>query len=492
MLRYIDLFAGCGGLSLGLERAGFELLLSIEKSDMAAETFYHNFIQPISAPSEWQNYLQFTLSKQVKSKLAVNTVKAVLEDIHSVDYLVNQPVDLVAGGPPCQGFSLAGRRIPGDARNELPWHFLAFVALTKPKAVIMENVLGINRNYKKFNEDAPFDQLRKALQGEFDLEQAIAEGNVDLNLPKGLSWNLEYEVQPVELNAMHFGVPQHRPRALLIALRRDIAEQHSFAGTDVAWKSEYGKHGDSEIPYVVPKPQTYDGQVLTVGDALIDIDDDGYVTSSNDYKDEWSYAYEMRTETDWIPPQFRGMREAPNSLPNHNLRRHSERIVERFRLYQYFHTAGISPNTINIPASSNGNKSAVRDELFERLENAPLPAISSDEEVIANSIDELIDKIIELKTKKHSQRALDWNKPSPTVMSLADDYVHPRIPRTLTVREMARFQSFPDTFEFRSKETTGSHRRRIEVPQYTQVGNAVPPKLAYSLGQHLRNLLINL
>ena len=59
----------------------------------------------------------------------------------------------------------------------------------------------------------------------------------------------------------------------------------------------------------------------------------------------------------------------------------------------------------------------------------------------------------------------------------------------MTVRELARFQSFPDWFEFRSKETTGGRRRKFEVPQYTQVGNAVPPLMAQAIGELLVKLL---
>jgi DNA (cytosine-5)-methyltransferase 1 len=77
------------------------------------------------------------------------------------------------------------------------------------------------------------------------------------------------------------------------------------------------------------------------------------------------------------------------------------------------------------------------------------------------------------------------NEPSPTVVTLPDDYVHPDEPRIMTVRELARLQSFPDWFEFRSKETTGSHRRKVEVPQYSQVGNAVPPLMAEAIGELL-------
>jgi DNA (cytosine-5)-methyltransferase 1 len=68
---------------------------------------------------------------------------------------------------------------------------------------------------------------------------------------------------------------------------------------------------------------------------------------------------------------------------------------------------------------------------------------------------------------------------------LPDDYIHFDEPRTLTVREMARIQSFPDSFVFYGKETTGAHRRRVEVPQYTQVGNAVPPLMAKAVAAHI-------
>jgi DNA (cytosine-5)-methyltransferase 1 len=94
-----------------------------------------------------------------------------------------------------------------------------------------------------------------------------------------------------------------------------------------------------------------------------------------------------------------------------------------------------------------------------------------------------------LGTRKHSQKVVDKNKPAPTVVTLPDDYVHPTEPRVMTVRELARFQSFPDWFEFRSKETTGGRRRKFEVPQYTQVGNAVPPLMAQAIGELLVKLL---
>src|SRR5690606_38859465 len=73
--------------------------------------------------------------------------------------------------------------------------------------------------------------------------------------------------------------------------------------------------------------------------------------------------------------------------------------------------------------------------------------------------------------------------PAPTLTTLPDDILHYSDPRILTVRECARLQSFPDWFQFRGKYTTGSDRRKVECPRYTQVGNAVPPLLAQAIGQ---------
>jgi DNA (cytosine-5)-methyltransferase 1 len=105
------------------------------------------------------------------------------------------------------------------------------------------------------------------------------------------------------------------------------------------------------------------------------------------------------------------------------------------------------------------------------------------------------------ETKKFAQRVLPprWHvEPTITATSLPDDYVHYRQPRTLTVREWARVQMFPDWYQFRGKRTTGGLRRAgnpregifdREVPKYTQIGNAVPVKLAKEVGRHLAKIL---
>lgn len=454
MYKSIDLFAGCGGLTLGLHRAGFKNLLGIEKSPMASETYFHNFVRRLK-DGEWAQFLSdnTTPADQAEHGIVVGEIASVLEDKALLERLRVQNVDLVAGGPPCQGFSLAGRRNPEDVRNQLPWQFLEFVDATDPKAVVIENVSGMTQAFKKHGKPSPFMELRDAL----------------IETGRG------YVVQAVHLNAMHFGVPQHRPRVMLIGVREDIAGLAGIQSQDNIWRSEYD-HVPSVLfakrPDLAPRATEFGEDILSVADAISDLSDKGYRKLSNLSQ----FADDMRTEQ--VPVETTSVK----AVSNHRLRKHADHIATRFRLYQYFRDNGISGKILGIPKDDTLTDAGKRTLIAEELGKVKFPIRGGDKTVIAKTQDELLDIIMSLGTKKHSQRPLSWTSPSPTIVSLPDDYVHPDRPRTMTVREMARFQSFPDSFEFRSKETTGSHRRRFEVPQYTQVGNAVPPRLGQAVG----------
>ncbi len=185
--------------------------------------------------------------------------------------------------------------------------------------------------------------------------------------------------------------------------------------------------------------------------------------------------------------------------PNHTLRRHNPTVTLRFKLHVALASHGIKGNFFGIGKrfenDLEGGLRAVVVALRSQGVELPLrmpggePILAPDGEDVGASIRSLAFTVLDLATKKHSQRALIADSPSPTVLSLPDDLVHYGKPRTLTVREMARLQSFPDSFVFYGKETTGADRRRVEVPQYTQVGNAVPPLLAREIGIRLREVL---
>ncbi|WIY26008.1 DNA cytosine methyltransferase [Parasedimentitalea psychrophila] len=466
----VDLFSGCGGLSLGLKQAGFEVKLAVEKSPMAGETYYHNFIQPIHDPEEWRlHHEELSAETQAKSGLVIRELADVLASDEILSWLRESEIDLVAGGPPCQGFSLAGRRNPNDVRNQLPWQFLTFVEKIRPKAVIIENVSGMRHAFRKHGAVSPFDELRIALS-------ETGSG---------------YAVQPMLLNAMHFGAPQNRQRVFLVAVRNDLVAEKFVDPYGNTWNSALDSPDVTVLgkrPFLAPKRTHFDlvgePQHLTVRDAISDLLDHSY----NEEGPVSEYAREMRSDTRFLKAAFDGGLDN-NEPTSHVRRRHSEHVKERFRLYQFFSRASIHSGVLSIPKKADISAYARRKMMLEAISGVEYPVSNRDGTILAKDQRAMMRLLNKLATKKHSQRALKWRDPSPTVVSLPDDYVHPSEPRIPTVRELARFQSFPDAFKFRSKETTGAHRRRLEVPQYTQVGNAVPPRLAKALGDRLHAVL---
>jgi DNA (cytosine-5)-methyltransferase 1 len=465
----VDLFAGCGGLSLGLRAAGFKERLAVEKSDMPAETYHHNLIAPIADIQEWRReYLGADLAEQVKRGLVINELGALLDQPELVESLATEGIDLVAGGPPCQGFSMAGRRNPDDARNKLPWQFLQFVEAVRPKAVIIENVSGMRSHFSKHGTPSPFEDLRKAL-GE------TGSG---------------YVVQPLLLNARHFGAPQNRPRLFLVAVARGIAEGIGITASEELWSSADDDGAlatrDTGRPMLAPRrthfskaemddlpPNAPYAQERVVRDALFGLLDRRNNPGAIEYSNLLNELEPLVTP------------KKTNNLKNHNKRKHSDKVKKRFAFYQIAAQKRIKKLVLNIPFRQ-GLSHQERLEAIQATYPGPDAGGKTD---FLSDIETYVQHVQELATKKHSQRALRLNFPAPTVVSLPDDFVHPVEPRVPTVRELARFQSFPDTFEFCAKETTGSERRRFEVPQYTQVGNAVPPLLGKALGKHLAEVL---
>ena len=166
---YMDLFAGAGGMSLGFDNAGFKNLLAVEFNKDFAETYKKNF---------------------PRHNLIVDDIKNVTEQ-QIYDIIKNEKVDVIIGGPPCQGFSIAGnigRNFIDDDRNRLFKEFVRFVKIIKPRVFVLENVAAMERHDK--------GKTIKEIVSSF----------------KEIGYDIKYKV----LNVVNFGVPQERRRIFIV------------------------------------------------------------------------------------------------------------------------------------------------------------------------------------------------------------------------------------------------------------------------------------
>lgn len=188
---YIDLFAGCGGLSLGLYNAGWKGLFAIEKSPDAFATLKHNLIERKKHFS-WVDWLE-------KTNLDID---AVIRDHESDLKRLRGTVDMVAGGPPCQGFSMVGRREENDERNNLINSYISFIKLVQPKIIFFENVKGFTLEFKKNRE-------KGKVYSEYIEEELNRAG---------------YYVKGSLINFADYGIPQKRTRFILVGIRKKLAK----------------------------------------------------------------------------------------------------------------------------------------------------------------------------------------------------------------------------------------------------------------------------
>lgn len=200
---FIDLFSGCGGLSLGLMKAGWKGLFAIEQSPDAFKTLRHNLIdennhnaeRPKFAWPEWLEEGPHEISSFIRKQR--RHLEGIRGDVH-----------LVVGGPPCQGFSFAGRRSGSDPRNSLFKYHLKIVDILKPELVLMENVQGIGTAFQtgKNRGEKRRERPRKSYASR--IFKMLEEHG--------------YHVQQDVIQAADFGVPQFRPRYFTLGIRKDF------------------------------------------------------------------------------------------------------------------------------------------------------------------------------------------------------------------------------------------------------------------------------
>ena len=522
-LNHIELFAGCGGMSLGMDAAGFNLLFANELSPMAGETFAYNILRediqnkiidnelpekvlwvrsnlPVTNlhqrlnenPFETKDgvYSDIDAHTNLEGKLLIGNIDHLLEYLEANNQVVAElqakNVDLISGGPPCQSFSLAGKREKNNEKNQLPLSFSRFAGLVQPKTVLLENVKGIT---------SPFAEGGHKYYAWLEVSKAFAlEGFVPICMM---------------LNSKYFGVPQNRPRFIMIAYRVDIFNEllANNAGNKILLKSlsfynkvlqhqgylENVTTKDLKYYDIETSPELFDGIILpritcvernfiTTYEAIGDIRKTQWKYKINQTKGKYANSLNDIFPNEAFKDAF---------LKNHDPRNHDFAVQSRFRFYQVIEQFqnGLKKGAVDLFTGKD-----VSDELKQKLfkEFSQYSLLFKDVKgrpvsMVPKDIDEVKTLVKSIPTKKHSQRSLREFEPAPAQLTIPDDLCHfdAEQPRTLTVREMARFQSFPDWFEFRSKVTTGGDMRKFQVPQYTQVGNAVPPLLSKAWAEHL-------
>ena len=456
-MRYkaIDLFAGPGGLSLGLIRAGFDIIAAVEKDKEAGQTYRHN----IGNHTEIEDITKFSAKK-----LRANLVeKQVLKP--------NEKVSLIAGGPPCPGFSLIGRskisdlikkenqtkkesakkrewrhRFIDDPRNKLFLHFVKYVREFKPDYFIMENVSGMS-SYQ-IDDDPIVDVIKKKFTG--------------------------YIVEEKILCASNFGVPQERKRIIFLGYRKDAN------------------------PCAFPKPHST--KPLNAMAAIHDLSQipptkvDGGLTKVPSSRNRQGKKFRQLMRNWRVPNTDRPHKKGSPNQTSHWTRDVNLRDVVLFPLiksgsskYPRFGSSG----GIKIPKS----KRTIYGDIYPAQWESLLKPLFEREGFTTEDIDERHYVSIPETGKRwimyrsnkggfqDKMRRIRWDKPAPTIVAhLAKDgymFIHPWIDRTITVREAARFQSFPDHFQFKGSMAS----------QFRQVGNAVPPLLAEALGKAILQAL---
>lgn len=398
--KYIDLFAGAGGLSEGFLRAGFEPVAHVECDKPACYTlqtriaFHH--LKEGGKEDVYYSYLKGLISrKELYAFVPDNILDCVInarigENNHcifeKIDSLLNkESIDLIIGGPPCQAYSYIGRAAlkhkKEDERNTLYIHYGRFLKKYKPKLFVFENVPGL---------------------------LTAGEGSYFKNLKKYYK-RLGYEIEAKSLNAYNYDVVQHRERLIIIGWKKDI----EFSYPEI--KTEPEKYSRDDIFYDLPAIRPGENKRFHL---------------YSDYMNEYLKKTEIRNGVDFVT--------------QHITRPHNSKDLEIYKLAIQKLKEGI------------------------RLKNNQIPK--------------------EMRTQKNIEDFLDRFKvvgeqPHAMIAHIAKDghhFIHPdkKQLRSISVREAARIQSFPDDYYFE-----GIKEDQPRTAAFRQIGNAVPPLLAEKIAK---------
>ncbi|EOS7791766.1 DNA cytosine methyltransferase [Enterococcus hirae] len=371
-INALDLFAGAGGFSLGLEESGINVVAAVEFDKKIAKTYKHNH----QHTKIYNTDIRQIAANAHDASTREYSENATIEDAFST---IGKSVDLIFGGPPCQGFSMAGRRIRTDKpffedeRNLLFLEFLRMVTYLNPKVFIIENVPGM-LNYDN-------GRIKREVEERFS--------------------SLGYDVKSKVLSAEKFGVPQKRKRAIFIGNNLGI---------------------DSETLF--PEETNNEEDYVTVWDAISDLPS----LKSGEGIEPCTYTKDPQSRYQLL------MRNTKDDLfYNHISSIHKEKTIEILKL--------IKPGQTMKDLPENMRTKSVHSGAYGRM------------------------------VKNEPSYTLTTRLNTPSVGRIT----HPVDDRTITPREAARIQSFPDNYHFIGDITTVG----------IQIGNSVPPLLGKAIGESI-------
>lgn len=359
-MKVIDLFAGVGGMSAGFKKAGFDIVLANEFDKTIAASYEKNH----------------------------TGTKMIAKDIKELDTELDEyagKIDVIIGGPPCQGFSMAGARIRekcafiDDPRNYLFRNYFKVVQKIEPKYFVMENVPGM----LSMQNGKIIEEIEKLFTDETNFK------------------NGKYYVYKKVLNAYDYGIPETRHRLIIFGSKKPVNFEKLITNTE----SKLRKEG-----------KIY---TTTIEDAISDLN----------WLESGEGKFEQQYKSAPLTKYQKDRRKNCNILYNHTATKHNEIAIKRIK--------ELKPGGRRLDLTDGENIKSVHSGAYGRMR---------------------------------------WDEPSKTIITRFDTpssgvYVHPERNRTITPREAARIQSFDDDFVFYGNKSS----------VIKQIGNAVPPLLAFFL-----------
>lgn len=438
----IDLFSGPGGLCTGFKWAGILPLIAVEWTDTTVETYSVSHNAEVFELSKYNNegiiddnYLDSFMKESTRTLLIhgdinlVNSVmiKEFLLARYGIDS-INETVDVVSGGAPCESFSIAGTRTAGDERDDLFSNIVRIARAVNTKATLFENVKGMFSKAKNGEKGAIFQYICDTFEDEkFTPSYKLISRNPE----------------EVLLRASDYGVPQARERLFLVGIRRDLSNTHFT------------------YPEKTHGPNCKNSYV-TSGDAILDLPQVGMGEESVEYVPLSEYRSENQK---WFVSIMRGESNIDGmntSVPQH--------LIDAGLYNKHSVSSHKGPGHTKKKQellSLIKERESMRSTYYALTESGE---ISQYRHLFPNTI-----------YGSRNRRLLD-DEPSFTVTShCLDEILHPYINRAITPREAARLQSFPDWYQF-AGPYVAFHGSKVQ-DKYEQIGDAIPPLLAYAIAK---------